>query len=128
MMNFTGLSLSLLSITSFLTVGSTFVNPVSAQNVQADIGLQYRINGSQQPTNRNDDVQFNSQGSCMGNASVTIGVQGIVGGNNPGEQNRHVRHEMTCNSSNGTGINPPRVQLQPSVGIDVYNPADNFRN
>lgn len=115
--------LSLLSCSSLLIVAPSMTTSAKAQCVQADIGIQYNISGSREPTRRSNDVDMQSTGDCRGNASVTTGVQGNVGGNGRVRQNRRVRHRFEGrgdNNDNGT------VQIKVNPQIDVYNPADNL--
>jgi hypothetical protein len=123
---FTKLTLGFLSFTSVLAVVPFGVTSAMAQCLQADVSVQYNISGSQQPTKRSNDVVMESEGRCTGNASVTRGVQGNVGGNGQVEQYRQVRHRQTGGGNNATGIDGSTVQMRSNVGIDVYNPADNF--
>lgn len=100
----------------------------SAQCVQADISVQYNISGSKVPTERNNDVQMQSEPGCQGNSSVTNSVQGNVGGDGPVQQNRRVRHRQTNNNqSNPTGVQGSTVQIQTGVEVDVYNPAERLK-
>jgi hypothetical protein len=96
-----------------------------AQCVQADVSVQYNISGSRQPTNRTNDVDMQSDPGCVGNTSVTTGIQGNVGGNGPVEQHRQVRHRQT--GGNPYGLPGNTVQIKSNVGVDVYNPADNIK-
>ncbi len=115
--------LSLLSCSSLLIVAPSLTTSATAQCVQADIGIQYNISGSKQPTRRTNDVDMQSTGDCRGNTSVTTGVQGNVGGNGRVRQERRVRHRFEGrgnNNDNGT------VQIKVNPQIDVYNPADNL--
>ena len=127
-MKLTGLAIGLLSFSSLLTVESVFTDSVAAQCVQADVSVQYNISGSKKPTKRSNDVVMESEGSCTGNASVTTGVQGNIGGNGRVEQHRRVRHRQRRGDSKGSGINGSTVQTRTNVGIDVYNPADNLNH
>jgi hypothetical protein len=113
-----------IGLLTFLAMGH--YSPVQAQCLQSDVSLQYNISGSQQPTQRTNDVVMESDRGCTGNRSVTTGVQGNVGGTNPVEQHRRVRHEQKGGQGNRTGVNGSNVQIRSNVGVDVYNPADNF--
>ena len=104
---------------------SCFTSPTVAQCVQADISVQYNISGSRQPTPRTNDIKMNDDGSCRGNASVTTGVQGNIGGNGKVSQNRVVRHQMR-NRRSDTEHNSSSIQIKSNPAIDVYNPADNL--
>ena len=120
-MNLNRLTLGLLSLISFLSVFS--VNrSASAQCVQADISVQYNISGSRQPTERTNDVDFESHGNCQGNASVTTGVQGNEGGRGRVSQRRVVRHHFTGNSNHDS--DGSTIQIKSNPAIDVYNAAD----
>ncbi|MDJ0633064.1 MAG: hypothetical protein QNJ34_07725 [Xenococcaceae cyanobacterium MO_188.B29] len=123
-MKLRGYYLSLLSFSSFLMVASSVTNSATAQCVQADVGIQYNISGSKKPTERTNDVDMQSNGDCRGNASVTTGVQGNVGGNGPVRQDRKVRHRFE-GGDNGDGGST--VQIRSNPQIDVYNPADNLK-
>ena len=120
-MNLNRLTFGLLSLIGFLSVFSA-PRSVSAQCVQADVSVQYNISGSRQPTDRTNDVDFDSQGNCQGNVSVTTGVQGNEGGTGRVRQRRVVRHRFTGNSHNNLGGST--IQIQSNPAIDVYNPAD----
>ena len=95
---------------------------VRAQCVGADTSVQANISGNPR-TERSNDVAFETNGSCQGNASSTSGVQVNVGGNGPVRQERRVR--QTFNGS-GNGPSGPTVTVETNVGVDVYNPADNL--
>ena len=116
-----------LGISSLLTLimSNYYATPVIAQCVQADISLQYNISGSVEPTERSNDVDFQSDGGCQGNASVTTGVQGNIGGNSRVRQTRKVRHRFVNIDGQGDHLENT-VQLQSNPAIDVYNAADNL--
>ena len=114
-----------LSLISSLLPFSWFTSPTVAQCVQADISVQYNISGSRQPTSRTNDIEMSDDGFCQGNASVTTGVQGNVGGNGRVRQNRVVRHRAK-NSEDNIDYYGSSVQIQSNPEIDVYNPADNL--
>ncbi|WP_019506005.1 hypothetical protein [Pleurocapsa sp. PCC 7319] len=122
-MKLTGYYLSLLSFSGLLIVGSSVNNSAMAQCVQADVGVQYNISGSEEPTERSNDVDMQSNGDCRGNASVTTGVQGNQGGNGSVRQDRTVRHRFE-DSDNDAEAGGSTVQIQTNPQIDVYNPAD----
>lgn len=124
-MTLRNLRLGLSSVLFLLGASMYLPHSVSAQCVQADVSVQSTISGSRTPTNRENNTEFNSDPSCKGNSSVTVGEQTSVGGNNPTTQRRNVRHEQRGGSGNPSGVNGPTVQSDPSVGVDVYNPADN---
>ena len=124
-MNLKGLTVGLLSICGLWGIESLFSSSVTAQCIQADVSVQYNISGSQEPTDRTNDVDFQSQGSCRGNASVTTSVQGNEGGKGKVRQHRLVRHRFVndgskVNSRGGT------IQIRSNPAIDVYNAADNL--
>ena len=123
-MNLNRLTWGLLSLLSFLSVFSTprSVSAQCVQGIQADVSVQYNISGSRQPTDRTNDVEFDSQGNCQGNVSVTTGVQGNEGGTGRVRQRRVVRHRFTGNNHNDLGVST--IQIQSNPAIDVYNPAD----
>lgn len=127
-MKATVLTCGFFSVSSLLTV---FYSPSTlAQCVQADVSVQYNISGSKTPTQRNNDVQMESEPGCQGNSSVTNSVQGNIGGEGNVEQNRRVRHRQSNGGKkpNPTGVNGPNVQVQTGVEVDVYNPAERLRN
>jgi hypothetical protein len=126
-MKFSGLILSLFSVSGFMALSSVLPKVATAQCVQADVSVQYNISGSKQPTKRSNDVIMESNPTCTGNASVTTGVQGNIGGEEPVEQHRQVYQRQTGGNGNGTGINGPTVQIRTNAPIDVYNAADKFR-
>lgn len=113
--------LGLTSLSSCLLVTPA----VLAQCVQADVAVQYNISGSHTPTERDNDVDLQSDGACQGNASVTTGVQGNEGGRGEVRQSRVVRHrfqgDRNNNSSGGS-----TVQIISNPTIDVYNAADDL--
>jgi hypothetical protein len=113
-------------LTFFLLGDISSSRSTLAQCLQGDVSLQYNISGSQQPTRRTNDVVMESDRGCTGNRSVTTGVQGNIGGTEPVEQHRRVRHEQRGGQGNKTGVNGSTVQIRSNVGVDVYNPADNF--
>ncbi len=121
-MKFSLLAVACLSISTIFTVEYSRNNSASAQCVQADVSVQANISGSRQPTERSNDVQMTSQGPCTGNSQVTTGVQVNVGGRGRVIQNRRVRQEM----NGGSGVDGSTVQINSNVGVDVYNPADNY--
>ena len=124
-MKFTWLGLGLLSCSSFLMYSSFLTNSASAQCVQTDVSVQYTISDSGKRPKRSNDVDFDSDPGCSGNASVTTGVQGNIGSNRV-EQNRRVRHRQQGGNGNGTGINGPTIQHNVNVEIDVRNPAAQY--
>lgn len=115
----------LLSITGLLAT-NWFVSSAVAQCVQADISVQYNISGSKIPTERTNDVEFQSNDACRGNASITTGVQGNIGGNGRVRQTRVVRHRMEDRDSSDRYSENSTVRVQSNPAIDVYNPADNL--
>lgn len=124
-MSLRGLTLGLLSACSLGGIEVLFAFPVAAQCIQADVSVQYNISGSQEPTDRTNDVDFQSQGSCRGNASVTTSVQGNEGGRGKVRQNRVVRHRF-ANSGSQTNSRGSTIQIRSNPTIDVYNAADNL--
>lgn len=123
-MKLTALTTGLISICSLIGIGR-FSDSVMAQCVQADISVQYNISGSKEPTERTNDVDMQSDGACQGNASVTTGVQGNIGGNSRVSQTRKVRHHFNNRDREG-GYSENTVQIQSNPAIDVYNAADNL--
>ncbi|AFY76483.1 MAG: hypothetical protein IGR93_01030 [Hydrococcus sp. C42_A2020_068] len=126
-MRLKALTLSFLAVSGLFSMGDFLSNWATAKCVQADVSVQYNISGSKEPTNRSNDVDMESDPSCRGNASVTTGVQGNVGGNGPVEQHRTVRHRQRGSDGNSGG-NGGAVQIRSNPGIDVYNPAENWRD
>ncbi|OKH18993.1 hypothetical protein NIES593_21560 [Hydrococcus rivularis NIES-593] len=126
-MRLRALTLSFIAVSGLFLMGDFLSNSATAKCVQADVSVQYNISGSKEPTNRSNDVEMESDPSCRGNASVTTGVQGNVGGNGPVEQHRTVRHRQRGSDGNSGG-NGGAVQIRSNPGIDVYNPADNWRD
>ncbi len=120
------LALGLLSFSSFLPVGSLVADSAFAGCVMADVGIQYNISGSKKPTKRTNDVAFESDAPCMGNTSVTTGIQGNVGGTEPVEQHRRVRHRMSGGGKNYP-LQGPTVAIPVEVQIDVYNAAERLK-
>ena len=129
-MSLTRWKVGLLSIFSLLSLESCFSQVVVAQCIQADISVQYNISGSKEPTERTNDVDFQSHGACRGNASITTGVQGNEGGHGKVRQTRVVRHRFKPQSSiseaNNGILDSSTVQIQSNPAIDVYNAADNL--
>lgn len=125
-MKFPLLAVGWLSCSVLLTFPPSLTDSASAQCVQADVSVQYNISGSKLPTDRSNNVDMQSQRPCSGNASVTTGVQGNEGGRGRVTQRREVRHRTEGGSDNGTGVSGSTVSVKSNVGIDVYNPADNF--
>jgi hypothetical protein len=124
-MQLKALTLSFLAVSGLFSLGDVISNSATAQCVQADVSVQYNISGSSQPTDRSNNVDMESDPSCRGNASVTRGVQGNIGGDGPVQQHRNVRHRQQGGDSNGNGNT---VQIRSNVGVDVYNPADKWRD
>lgn len=121
-MKLANLALGLFSISSVLTLAPINTNSVQAQCVQADIGFQYNISGSKQPTQRTNNVDMQSQGGCTGNSSVNVGVQGNEGGRGRVIQNRRSSHQFSGGSGNGS-----TVQIKVNPTADVYNAADQLQ-
>jgi hypothetical protein len=126
-MQLKALILGFLTLSGTLTAGFFLPDSAKAQCVQADVSVQYNISGSKEPTDRTNDVVMESNPSCRGNVSVTRGVQGNVGGKGPVQQHRSVHHRQQGGSgdSNGGGST---VQIRSNSAIDVYNPAENWRD
>lgn len=97
--------------------------PARAQCVGADTSVQANISGNLN-TQRSNDVAFETNGSCRGNAISTSGVQVNVGGRGPVRQERRVRQRFESN--NDGGPQGPTVTVNTNVGVDVYNSADNL--
>jgi hypothetical protein len=126
---FRTLTLSLLTVSSLAAIATFETAPASAQCVQADVSVQYNISGSKKPTDRSNDVAMESDPNCRGNASVTTGVQGNVGGDGPVRQHRTVRHDQRNGNNDSSDDNDnSTVQIRSNPGIDVYNPAEKWRD
>jgi hypothetical protein len=115
------LTFAVTSLGSFLLVST----PLLAQCVQADVSVQYNISGSRTPTERDNDVDLQSNGACQGNASVTTGVQGNEGGTGKVRQSRVVRHRHSGDRNN-QDTDGSTVQIISNPTIDVYNAADDL--
>jgi len=126
-MKIINLAIRLISCSILINFTPFFTDSVNGQCVQADISVQYNISGSQQPTERSNDVEFNSNGTCTGNVSVTTEVQGNEGGTGSVRQTRTVRHNHQGNTNNNTAVNGPTIQVQVNPAIDVYNPAEKLK-
>lgn len=122
-MKLKGWSIGLLSLLNAIAIEG-MASSAMAQCVQADVSVQYNISGSTEPTERENDIDLQSNSNCRGNATVTTGVQGNVGGNRRVRQSRKVRHRI--NSSDDSSYSGNTVQIQSNPAIDVYNAADNF--
>lgn len=107
--------------------GSWTTQPATAQCLQADVSVQYNISGSKQPTKRSNDVVMESQPGCRGNASVTTGVQGNIGGTTPVEQHRQVRHRQEGGQRYSGGSDNSTLQIRSNVNVDVYDPSAQYR-
>lgn len=118
------LTIGLLSFLTMETIAIVGTSPAQAQCIQADISMQYNISGSKEPTRRTNAVDMQSNEGCSGNVSVTKGVQGNIGGTEPVEQNRTVRHRQQGGNGNPSGVNVPTVQIKTNATADVYNAAD----
>lgn len=125
------LPLALLPLSSGLLLGLIMAQPGNAQCVQADVGVQYNVSGSRVPTRRRNDVRFEGEGRCVGNTSVTTGVQGNVGGTAPLTQRRQVRQRIIGEPQRGRrgrrGRDRDIIRIRVNPTIDVYNPADRLR-
>lgn len=117
-------SIGLLAIFSAIGIDG-ITSPSMANCVQADVSVQYNISGSKEPTERDNDVDLQSDASCRGNATLTTGVQGNIGGNRRVRQSRKVRHRVN-GSTDRDSYSGKTVQIQSNPAIDVYNPADNL--
>ena len=127
-MKLIGYGFSLLSVSGFLSLISGLSHPAIAQCVQADVAIQYNISGSKEPTERSNDVDFQTYDNCRGNVSVTTSVQGNEGGNGRVRQTRTVRHRFTNSESESDSDRSggSTIQIQSNPTIDVYNAADNL--
>ncbi|VEP13332.1 conserved exported hypothetical protein [Hyella patelloides LEGE 07179] len=109
-----------------LISGLAFSPSVLAQCVQADVSVQYNISGSRTPTERDNDIDLQSDGACRGNASVTTGVQGNVGGRGRVRQSRVVRQRFDSRNDGNNYGGGSTVQIKSNPTIDVYNAADDL--
>lgn len=125
-MKITGLTWRLLLSLSGLLAINYFASAASAQCIQADVSVQYNISGSKEPTDRTNDVEFQTNGACNGNVSLTTGVQGNVGGNSRVRQTRVVRHRVENRNSDRRYAGSSTIQIKSNPAIDVYNAADNL--
>ena len=123
-MKLIGWSIGLLSLFSAIAIEG-MTSPAMAQCVQADVSVQYNISGSVEPTERDNDIDLQSGRNCRGNATVTTGVQGNVGGNRRIRQSRKVRHRA-IDSGDRSNYSGNTVQIKSNPAIDVYNAADNL--
>ena len=124
-MKLTGLTIGILSIFSLLSI-DWLASSVVAKCIQADVSVQYNISGAKEPTDRTNDVDFQSNGACRGNVSVTTGVQGNVGGNGRVRQTRVVRHRIENQDGSNRYSGNSTIQIKSNPAIDVYNAADNL--
>lgn len=125
-MKLIGYGFSLMSVSGFLSLIFGFSHQAIAQCVQADVAIQYNISGSKEPTERSNDVEFQTHDNCRGNVSVTTSVQGNEGGNGRVRQTRTVRHRFSSSESNSDRSGDSTIQIQSNPTIDVYNAADNL--
>jgi len=109
------------SISALFNFAPVSTNPVSAQCVQLDQGIQVSISGAG-PARRNNDVQMESEGACSGSSTVTTGAQIHVGPNRA-VQNRTVRQSIRKNGHSQWRNSYP-IQIRVNPQIDVDNPAD----
>lgn len=121
------LTIGLLSLCSLWGIEYLFSFPATAQCIQADIAVQYNISSSIEPTERTNDVDFQSHGACQGNVSVTTGVQGNEGGTGRVRQSRIVRHRFENQNSSASDSGSSPIQIKSHPTIDVYNAAENLR-
>jgi hypothetical protein len=120
-------SLGLMVLATLSTVISGNISSASAQCMMNSTNIQVAINGSQQATDRTNQVQQNSTGSCVGNAVNSTNVQSTTGGTDRASQQRQSTQQVNGGTSSPTGVSVPPVKLQQNVQIDVYNPADRLR-
>ena len=123
-MKLKGCLIALLSIFSAIGINE-ITSPAMAQCVNADVSVQYNISGSTEPTERDNDIDLQSDANCRGNATVTTGVQGNIGGNRRVRQSRKVHHRLSS-SDGGGNYSGNTVQIKSNPAIDVYNAADNL--
>ena len=99
----------------------------SAQCVVADVAIQAAITGSEEPAEQTNDVDIESDGSCVGNTSVSTNRQIQVGETEPVRQERQSRHRLQGDPSEAEGSGGPTVTVPVEVQVDVYNPAERLR-
>jgi hypothetical protein len=126
-MKFVLYSLSLVSFSTLIGFAPSLGKPASAQCVMADVSVQAAITGSEAPSRQTNEVDMQSDGPCTGNTSVSTSRQIHVGGTDPVVQERRSRHRFTGGQDNGFG-GGPTVKVPVGVQVDVYNPAEKYRN
>ena len=126
-MKFVLVSLGLFSLSSFLTVASSFHQVASAQCVMADVAIQVAVHGSEKPAEQTNQVAMMSDGPCTGNTSVSASRQIHVGGTDEVRQERRSRHQVRGDGESRTGLNGPTVAVPVEVQVDVDNPAYRLR-
>jgi hypothetical protein len=109
--------LGISSLGAFLSIS---LSPVSAQCVQSHVGMNFNM--SRNPANQSSDIQFDNQGSCVGNVSSSTSVNTNVGGRGSVSQHQSVRHQTRGGSSNPSGVNGPTVSNGVVVNVDVRTP------
>jgi hypothetical protein len=112
-----------LGLLSFTVLG-TF--PAIAQSVQSDVSVEYNISGSQQKTQRTNNVKMESDPNCKGNASITRSIQGNIGGTNAIEQNREVEQTQRSGQGNVSEVSGSTVKVGSQATVDTYNSADYY--
>jgi hypothetical protein len=123
-MKFTSLALGLATISTCSTLAALPMQQASAQCVMNDTFIGVAINGSRQPTARQNSVTQNSNGGCVGNTVNTTGVQVQTGGTSPVRQTRTVNQTINGGNNSPAGVNLSPVKTRTNVGVDVFNPAD----
>jgi hypothetical protein len=110
-----------MTIATCSTFAALPAHQASAQCVMNDTSIQVAINGSRKPTDRQNNVNQNSNGGCVGNTVNTTGVQVQTGGNSPVRQTRTVNQTINGGNNSPSGVNLSPVKTRTNVGIDVFN-------
>jgi hypothetical protein len=121
-MKFTSFSL-VAAIAACSTLATFPAQQASAQCVMNDTFIGVAINGSRQPTDRQNKVTQNSNGGCVGNTTNTTSVQVQTGGTSPARQIRTVNQTINGGGDSPAGVNLSPVKTRTNVGVDVFNPA-----
>lgn len=101
--------------------------PTQAQCVAADVSVQVAVNGSRQPAQQSNDVDFSQSGACRGNSSISTSRQIQVGGTGQVVQERQSRHRFQGDPSD-TDPGGSAVFIPVGVDVDVYNAGEKLRS
>lgn len=114
-----------LNVVSLSILVFSYPSVTQAQCVIADVAIQASVSGSKRPATQRNEVEIDSQGSCVGNTSVNVGRQVNVGGTGEVIQERKSRHEIRGdNNRSDTNRGGETIAIPVGVQVDVYNPAD----